>query len=245
MKRLAAFLFVACHTPPVAPPTMAPAPPAKPSKLSAEVRSFNRKVPPVHSEWLVLTLPSEKAAATITATLEKQAVDGAKSFILMTEKAKAERENPAFVNPDEWDMNRRCRATLLRAALVSVRCDEYQYAGGAHGMTVALSETWRIVGDDVQPLALADLFVDPWIPTVDPLVMDVLREQEADWVIDGSLKTVADMLHTWNVSADGLTFTFNPYEAGSYAQGMHEVTLKWADLARVVRRPGPLDPVIP
>jgi hypothetical protein len=241
MKHLAALLLMGCYTeaavPLPSPPPVAPTPP----KPASEVRSFNRKVPPVHAEWLHLTLPSEKAAKTITAYLEKNAIDAANEFIKMTQKAK--RDEPQLVNPDEWDMNRTCRPTLLRAQLVSVRCDEYEYAGGAHGMTVALGWTWRIDGDEVTKLALNDIFVEPWIATVDTAVIDSLRRQEAQWVIDGSLKSVADMLHTWNLTPTGVTFAFNPYEAGPYAQGPMDALIPWNALAKVIRRPGPLDPL--
>ena len=226
-------------------PLPEPPPIAKTVKPVAEVRAFTRKVPPVHVEWLVVTLPSERAGATISNRLEKDAMATAKEFVEMTQKAKADRDNPAWSSPDEWELKRTCRTTMLRASLVSVRCDQYDYSGGAHGMEHAYSHTWRITGDDADEVALGDLFVPPWLETVDAACLDSLRRQEAMWVVDGSLKTVADMLHTWNVTREGLTFAFNPYEAGPYAQGPMDAILPYSALTKVIRRPGPLDSIAP
>lgn len=245
MKQLFAFLALGCHAPVVA--TQAPPAPAKTVEVkpSVEVRSYNTKVPPVHSEWLVVTLPSAAAGATITAALEKSALESAKEFIEMTRKAKADRDAYHMVSPDEWDMKSSCRATMLRASLVSVNCEEYQYSGGAHGNSSSSAWTWSIAGDTATLLSLGDLFVEPWMPTIDQAVIESLRRQEATWVVDGSLQSVAQMLHTWNVRKDGVSFSFDPYEAGPYVQGPMEALVGWTALAAIRRRPGPLDSVAP
>jgi hypothetical protein len=241
VKRTLLFLLglVGCE-PTIANKPPAPPPPPAPAKVAAEVRSFNHPKPAVHVEWLVLTLPSATAAAKISSDMEKNAVSAGRALIADAAKETANRD----VSPDEWSLHRSCRTTALRATLVSIRCEEDVYMGGAHGMSYTRSLNYAIVGDDAQRLTLDDVLAPPWMPSVDTAIMDSLRRQEAMWVTDGSLKTVAEMLHTWNITTAGVVFAFDPYEVGPYAQGPMEVLLGWPALAKVRRIPGPLDAVV-
>jgi hypothetical protein len=146
---------------------------------------------------------------------------------------------------DSWELNTTCRATTLRATLVSVRCDVYSYTGGAHGMTNASSRTWEVTGDAARELALADLFTAPFVDVLDAHLTRELKRTEADWFVSGEMTTVAENLHTWNVTKEGVAFVFDPYEVGSYAQGTQEVVVPWAALRKIRKRPGPLDAIAP
>lgn len=226
------------------PPAIAP---VKKRELRVERQFVSNKVPAVHVEWLVVTLPNEAAGAAITASMERAARAAAKEFIAQAADAKKDepRDLEGMPSADRWELRITCRATALRATLVSVRCDEYTYTGGAHGMEHALGRTWQIVGDTANELALDDVFAAPYVDALDKKLVAALRAREADWFVDGSMKSVAENLHTWHVTKEGVAFVFDPYEVGSYAQGTHEVVLLWSALKPILRRPGPLDAVRP
>ncbi len=245
MRSLALLLLLGCQAAPPVPVAPAPAPVAPHVKPAFEVRSFNHKKPDVHVEWLVLTLPSAKAAAKISAEMEHDHVKAARGFLAEAQKAKENRDDAPFVSPDEWSLHIQCGVTTLLPELVSIRCEQDDYLGGAHGMQHTSARTYAIEGDDARRLALDDLFVQPWKPTIDAACMDALRRADAQWVTDGTLTSVEEMLHTWNVGKDGLIFAFDPYEAGPYAQGPMQAHIAWPVLAKIRRRPGPLDVVAP
>jgi hypothetical protein len=244
---LLATLLFGCAPVPANPPTAPRVAAAEKRAIGVERRFVTNKVPAAHVEWLAITLPSEAAGAAITTTLERAARKSLKEFLAAARDAKKDepRELPGMPSADRWELRTTCRTTALRPTLVSVRCDEYTYTGGAHGMEHAFGRTWQIVGDKANELTLDDLFVAPYLDVLDKKLVAELRARDADWFVDGSMKSVAGHLHTWNVTKDGVEFVFDPYEVGSYAQGMHEVLLPWKALDTIRRRPGPLDAVAP
>jgi len=238
-------LLVACAAAPTPRETTAVAAWKEKPVIKVERHFVSNKVPAVRAEWLEITLPSRAAGAAITATLERDARASAKDFIAAARDAKKDepRDLDGMPSADLWELRTSCRTTALRPALVSVRCDEYTYIGGAHGMEHALARTWGITGDTATELTLDDLLIAPYVDVLDKSLIASLRAMKADWIVDGSMKSVAKNLHTWNVTKEGLQFAFDPYEVGSYAQGVHEVVVGWNVLNKIRRIPGPLDAV--
>ena len=71
------------------------------------------------------------------------------------------------------------------------------------------------------------------------LAVAALERQKAQWIVDG-MKDVQKLLHTVNVTTGGLSITFDPYETGPYAEGMHEVSIAWDRVRDLIDPKGPV-----
>ena len=123
---------------------------------------------------------------------------------------------------------------------ISVTTLFYEFTGGAHGMYATGCTNFGYPTDASRPrqLKLADFFTDGAAASkrVNNLLMAKLRatkgtEQEAEWVLDGSVKAVSkDSLENFVADKNGLRWFFAPYEMGSYAAGEFVVNLSAREL---------------
>lgn len=135
-------------------------------------------------------------------------------------------------------------AVFVTPQLVSVSMDRYNYLGGAHGMTNRFVWRFGLVNGRARELKLADFFTDKaYAKRVNNLVMKKLKANPyADWVHaePGDTPDVKSLdtaqLNNFSVEKDGLRWTFDPYEMGSYAAGPIEVKLTAAELGPVFRK---------
>lgn len=120
-------------------------------------------------------------------------------------------------------------AGAFRSYLLNFR----YYTGGAHPNSHAESVLARIEGEGYALLSLGTLFEEgaPWRARLSELVLASLSEQEAQWVVDGTITELGeDDLQTFTLSTAGLTFHFDPYAVGPYVQGPFSVTLGFREL---------------
>lgn len=179
--------------------------------------------PVANVAFVSFTVPSAPdAAQNLSDRLRRDATKEADEFL--KDFREAAREGDFGVAP--WSLDVSVDVPYLSADLLVVRRDISIYTGGAHPNHHTEATTWELRGEFVA-LRLEDAFQPGAAHRLDPLVVAALQRQEAGWVTDGSLKSVADLLHTWYPRVNGLHFVFDPYEAGPYAEGSHEVVLGW------------------
>ncbi len=126
--------------------------------------------------------------------------------------------------------------------LVSLRALVSQYSGGAHGNYGYRVVTARLKDERVVEVALADWFrADAgWAEVLCPAVFEALKEDGAGWIDNGDVTEVkVDDLDLWTATPEGLTFTFEPYRMGCYAEGTHEILIPWKVLEALVDPAGP------
>lgn len=114
----------------------------------------------------------------------------------------------------------------------------YTYAGGAHGMTTYDCLNVDLSGETPKSLGLTDLLVSPesGLAKLAELCLADLKKQEASWVVDGTLTSLGkEELAVFTISPRGLTFYFEPYAVGSYAEGPYEVTLGFDAVSDVLK----------
>ena len=129
---------------------------------------------------------------------------------------------------------------LNRPHLISATTLFYQFTGGAHGLYGTTGYVFGFPNGAAKPrqLHLADFFTDGAAAKkrVNDLLMAKLRatkgkEQTADWVLDGEMKSVDQtLLENFVADKDGLTWYFGTYAMGSYAVGEFEVPLTRSEL---------------
>ncbi|MGL4611779.1 MAG: DUF3298 domain-containing protein [Trueperaceae bacterium] len=105
------------------------------------------------------------------------------------------------------------------------------YTGGAHGNIGFSSSTFLKEGTGIRKLELSDVFAQSTdLARVVEKVSRDLEAQEAAFILDGSTILTPDDLAAFTLSPKGLTFYFDPYIVGPYAQGPFESTLTFNDI---------------
>ncbi|MCW5746902.1 MAG: DUF3298 domain-containing protein [Alphaproteobacteria bacterium] len=130
--------------------------------------------------------------------------------------------------------------------LVTVAAYWSIYSGGAHpnhGRTA-----WQVDVVRGRLLSLEDLFEPSsgWPDAITALVRADLKKQfeerpgNDEALEPAALRKAVIETRRWIFAKDKVTLTFDPYEVGPYAAGPYEVDLSYAQLARYLRKAGPL-----
>jgi hypothetical protein len=127
--------------------------------------------------------------------------------------------------------------------LVSLIGSTYTYTGGAHGMTSYSSANYQITNGSVKQLGMNDLFKQgtPYLSVLSNEIIGLLRQKDAMWVTTGQVTSFEPKdLSVYSITPKGLTFYFDPYAVGSYAQGAFMVTVPYSVMSGYIREGGPL-----
>ena len=109
----------------------------------------------------------------------------------------------------------------------------YSYEGGAHGLGGDRYNVYSTVTG--MPQRLADVFEPSSLQAVARLMRDELGRMIPDSEIgDFSIDEVRPV-ENFNVTPDGITFVFNPYEIAAYSYGVIEISLPAAEVRRYIR----------
>lgn len=127
-----------------------------------------------------------------------------------------------------------------RGRVISLTINTSRYMGGAHGIELTEGQTFAVVNGKPKLINLGDLFApgSAYQPLVIKLILAKLKKDErAEWIADGTVKTVTpEQLGNFALEKDGLRWTFNPYEMGSYAAGPIDVKLTISELGPNLRK---------
>lgn len=129
----------------------------------------------------------------------------------------------------------------------SVYYREFTYAGGAHPNTNYRAFNFVIEADgEVEEVELEDLFKAgaDYMKVLNKPILDELRRQEAQWVVDGEVKSFSPEELAFVLTPRGLRFLFSPYAVGPYVQGGFEVDVPYEALGDVLDRGGVLKSVL-
>ena len=124
-------------------------------------------------------------------------------------------------------------------SLWSYAMDVYEYTGGAHGNRYLLIQNYDLqTGDAVSE---QDLFIDDYYEPLKSLLLESLIAQTDEAETKKDLRrlgySVDDVVPNENfyVTAEGITYVYNPYEIAPYAMGCIQISLPW-DAARHLMR---------
>ena len=128
--------------------------------------------------------------------------------------------------------------------LLSVLFDVGFYvSGAAHPNQYAVALNLDVGAGKV--LALKDLFK----PGADYLkfistyaIQDLTRQGRLEW--DTGAAPQEDNFRSWNITPNGLLFSFDPYQVASYAMGPQAVTIPYAAMKDILDSTGPLAPIL-
>ena len=189
------------------------------------VRDLRENVHEASCAWPVVVGYNTYANTTITANLSNFAASNHASFL------------KSSANPEDRDGNTGLWAHHLGYDLyaaterfVSVRFALYTYTGGAHPGRWTHSFNYAISGESARVLRLGSLLRTGMLEPLLRLVQDKLREKGASWPNEVN----GGHLENFCITPTGLDFHFDPYIAGSYAEGDYSVFLAWNELEQFV-----------
>lgn len=136
------------------------------------------------------------------------------------------------------------RATIEYAApgLLSSLVTVSDYTGGAHPSLNYWSYNLALVGTRLRPFDLGDLFLADslWLQELGELVLTDLRDQGADWVMNGTFTEVTERdLQVFVVGPVGLQFVLAPYHVGPWSSGSFTVQIPLDALESLLDPEGP------
>jgi hypothetical protein len=126
--------------------------------------------------------------------------------------------------------------------LISVLVRHWANAGGVHGSTSFSSQTFWLRDGKATRIKLDDVFKpgSAWVKRVSDCAIEDLRRQNAS---DVQFGTVTAIKREWmdgaNITASGISLTFEEYTVGCYAEGCFRVVVPWTRLSDLVDAAGP------
>ena len=130
-----------------------------------------------------------------------------------------------------WESDLTWRVFYRTDHLISLVGQQYTYLGGAHGNTGIQTANFAWTKDGLRSLRLAEL-----LPTDHDFKMKLVREiladlkrQEASWPKDESIVQAIDA-DQFTFDERGISFYFEPYVVGSYAEGIYVSSIPWTTL---------------
>jgi hypothetical protein len=116
------------------------------------------------------------------------------------------------------------------------------FAGAAHPLPFSRTVNYDLIRD--QMIELDQLFVAgaDYLPALSAYALNDLREQGVlEW--EEGASPSAENFKSWNVTLEGLLFTFDPYQVAPYAAGFQEVLIPYEALSHLLRDDGPVPPL--
>ncbi len=147
--------------------------------------------------------------------------------------------------PYSYDSN--CTASLADSSLISVLRETVAYTGGAHPNTFLRPSNFGLVDGKAKQLTLKDILRPGQTQAlVDALIIPKLVEiKKARFGADVQTPTVdAELAERWLATASGISWVFENYAVGAYAEGRYVVKFTWAELAPYLRTSSPLAPAM-
>ena len=171
----------------------------------------------------------EELQKALWAYNKENAEQRAKFRAKLVEQAKADRAerqaSGATTFPAYQDMN----DVFIRRAdtlAVSILESSYNYEGGVHGMSGVSGKNFD--SKTGQELSLSDVCSD--LPTLAGVIKEQLCREypDASFVANGAEEVdhlMGDGNIAWTLDPTGVSFYFNPYQIGSYSEGMFATTV--------------------
>ena len=198
---------------------------------------------------LSMNYPTSASSADMLAIVQKLYLECylGKQYADLTPQAAAEKYMKSYVadyQQDEkdyepslrqmymdWTEQSSCDVTYNQAGFLSLAASYFCYAGGAHGSNGTLNHVIDLNSKTI--LALTDLFAEGDYPDVGKLIIQQITRDynytDPAKLADDGFFNIEDVLPNDNfrIDADGITWTYNPYEIAAYSAGQINVTLSW------------------
>jgi hypothetical protein len=127
-------------------------------------------------------------------------------------------------------------------AMVSLLYTTDEYTGGAHGNYGYTAKTYVWQDGELVELAASDLVSPKSISKVTDMLIAELARRHASSAEDARTIKLDD--EVINPTANGLMFTFAPYQVGSFAEGSYTVILPYSKLDGMIPSDSPVNRLV-
>lgn len=148
--------------------------------------------------------------------------------------------------PNPYGYSLTSEVKYLGPDLVSVVSFAYSYTGGAHPNHYYVTSNFGLVGGKAKKLNIGDLFRPKFafLNEITTNVMPELVRREAGWVESGAITEIDyPRANIFSVDKKGVTFYFEAYSVGSYAEGDYVVSVPFTEFTGLDKA-GPLRPLL-
>jgi hypothetical protein len=161
-----------------------------------------------------------------------------------TEKAIAEFRDAAIQAASDWVkgmpdtssfISSETHLISLSPRLVSVSVSMHDYmVGAAHPNTHSVSFNYDLT--DKKMLSLSDLFQPgaDYLSLLSKTSLTELKKNPDLMIFEEGAAPKEENFNNWNITADGLQLTFDPYQVGPYAAGTQVVTIPYTTLKDIL-----------
>lgn len=171
---------------------------------------------------LVMDYPLELADYPFILDVVDSYYDGARVQFLTNATNSGFAPSPVY----NWQLDMSYEIAAQTDSLVSVVFYDYEYTGGAHGITQLQTMNFDLASES--ELSLVDLFPDGDVPydAISEYAATVLEERLGkDATFPEGYTPDPENYVFWTLSADGITFHFSQYQVAPYAAGIQVVTV--------------------
>jgi len=189
--------------------------------------------------WTIQVDVPTPSGSTLKRIGERQAVDAATARVAQFKRAMSpDGKKP----PREGTLDLTFALGVSTATVFSGYLTQFAYTGGAHPNTNYAFFNLVDTGRGPIPLKLQDTLA-PGVRSrdvLDTLVLAEVNEIKAKRKLDLLTSIPAEYADRFVVEPAGITWRFEPYVLGAYAEGPYSVTLSWQTLRAVLNPNGPL-----
>jgi hypothetical protein len=179
------------------------------------------------------------STARFNSKIEQMMNEFVQSFLSEIESYETDEFLAEFTNGLTTDY----RLTYLDSKQISINfLQSVYFAGAAHPLPFSRTVNYDLIRD--QTIELDQLFVDgaDYLPVLSAYSLNDLRNQGVlEW--EEGASPSAENFKSWNVTLEGLLFTFDPYQVAPYAAGFQEVLIPYEALSHLLRDGGPVPPL--
>ncbi len=137
-----------------------------------------------------------------------------------------------------WTLAIKPTLSLYRTNLISILYDRYEYTGGAHPNSMTYTFNIGLINGEPKRLKLGDILADGVKESdvlegfVRPRLSKLRRDRTGEGVDSLPIATHEKFIITKN----GLTFPFDKYSVGAYAEGDYLLKLRWTELRGLINK---------
>jgi hypothetical protein len=186
-------------------------------------RAEKEKLYDTSCAWPLMLGYNRQANAIITTSLSNYVLSNQATFL-------KDASEPDAIDSQRqvWAYHTAYQVRMASDRIFSLRLETYSYSGGAHPNRWTLAWNFVISGSSARRLTLANITRQESMDLLLHQVHHRLTEKGASWPDQVELSHLENFVFT----PEGVEFLFDPYTAGSYAEGEYTVALTWAEMER-------------
>lgn len=120
--------------------------------------------------------------------------------------------------------------TICRGeGFLSVRYDQDEYTGGAHGIPTATCVNFDTKTG--KQITESDLFTSGYQEKLSKKIMNALSSEDKDMLFSDTVEPNGNFLLT----NEGITYVYNPYEITAFAAGIPTAFIPWSELSDIIK----------